>query len=250
MGRLLEQWARTWIGCSRPSLKGEPLLVDPAAWWCHRCGASIVDGVLTDEGCPRCRGGPGVLDGVIRLGSYGGWLRDAISALKYEGWWEVARPLGHLLGERIRALHDLSPEETIVVPMPMPRWRRFGRGVDHAWLLASHAARSLGLPCRQVLLKREGRPQVGSSFSQRREAGTGSIQPRRNRGISRRGANLEGVSIVLIDDVLTSGRTARAAGKCLRSMGSRRVILGTLAVTGSSNPVPGLKGLKKVIQAS
>lgn len=234
--RGLDAWARDWIGWSRPPIESEPILVDSVVDWCQRCGAGT-RGALSGDSCWRCSGRPGMLGGVVRLGSYQGRLRELVGGLKYQGWWEAAGPLGRLLAHRLRdgVLNSggagINPSRTLVVPMPMPRARRFFRGIDHAGLLASAVASELGCPCRGMLSSSGGRTQVGVGRTERmrdRSRGSGSVKKSRFIGL---GTDLNGVSIVLVDDVLTTGRTARHAGRSLEQFGPSRILLAVLAVS-------------------
>jgi len=232
----LDAWIRDWIGWTRPPVEAEPILVDSVIDWCQRCGTGT-RGVPHVDSCWRCFGQPGVLDGVVRLGAYQGRLREMVAGLKYQGWWEVADPLGRLLANRLRdgVLNvggtGIIPSRTLVVPMPMPPARRYFRGIDHAGLLARAVASELGCPCRGLLSRSRGRPQVGVGRTERlqeRSRKVGALQRSRNFRV---GANLEGVSVVLVDDVLTTGRTARQAGRTLKQSGPSRILLAVLAVS-------------------
>lgn len=227
----MDRWARDWIGWSRSPLAGEPVNADPFLDWCIRCGAGVTDSAGTDDGCPHCIGTAGLLNGVIRLGSHEGRLRELVSALKYEGWWEVGDTLGSMLGLRVRDIQTPVPERTVVIPMPMPSMRRFCRGIDHARILAHAVSEVLGCTCQSLLVKSAGPTQVGTSRSQRERSGSGNMRLRRKTDFLAHSTNLEGHTIVLVDDVLTTGRTARCAGRALRQLKPSRILLAVLAVS-------------------
>ncbi|MAA53424.1 MAG: hypothetical protein CMJ41_10500 [Phycisphaerae bacterium] len=230
--RHLDSFLERWFGWSRPPVYEEPVLADSVLQWCPRCGAGC-DGGHDESGCGACRGRSPVFDGVVRLGDHRGELRTLIGGLKYRGHWEVAGPLGRMLALR---LEDgvvpgrlLDPRRTIVVPVPMPLFRRFVRGVDHAALVARAVSCGLGCGYRSLLRQRGGRRQVGLGRNERIRGGTKGrrrFRVRRSQG----GSNLNGYTVVLVDDVLTTGRTAREAGRCLAGLRPSRIVLAVLAV--------------------
>ena len=211
----------------------------PRVDYCPRCGQGLGQGELTSTGCGACRGRRAILDGVVRVGAFRGELAHLIRGLKYGGRWELAGPLGRLLAGRLRErFHALrlpmeDPGDWRVIPMPMPRWRRWYRGLDHAQLLAEFVARHLGLPIIQPLRKRGGRPQATLSRSRRGRSPMDHYRVARQgvRGFGGRVPNLDGLNVILVDDVLTTGRSMRAAGTILRRLGPARIMAAALAVT-------------------
>jgi competence protein ComFC len=110
------------------------------------------------------------------------------------------------------------PRQTLVLPIPVhPRKRRL-RGFDQAARLAEGLADALGLPCgRRVLVRvRDTRPQ-GDPRTTSRSANVAEafrvLRPRR----------VAGRHVLLVDDVTTSGATARECARLLRGAGARRV---------------------------
>ena len=85
-----------------------------------------------------------------------------------------------------------------------------------------------------MLSRADGVQQVGLRRTERvsQAAGGGGEMRIRRKWASER--SLEGLDVVLVDDVLTTGRTARTAAECLRKMGPSRVLLAVLAVSEPS----------------
>ncbi len=124
-----------------------------------------------------------------------------------------------------RHLHLLPlPDFDLVVPVPLGRQRRRERGYNQAEEVARHLARLRGRECVPDGLRRrkETRSQAGLDIDQResnvRDAFVGLRAPR-----------LRGRSILLVDDVLTTGATARAAAQALKTAGVWQVHLLTVA---------------------
>jgi len=178
-------------------------------------------------GCWECSSEPAILDGVVRVGAYVGGCAELVQSLKYGGWWELARPLGERLGWAIRArCGAATAREAAVVAIPSSWSRRWKRGFSPAGLLADAAAREMRANRVHVLWRTHGPAQAGRSRSARLAATARGWHTYPN--VKRR---LRGRSVVLIDDVLTTGRTVRIAGERLRSLGAASVQIGVIAVT-------------------
>lgn len=242
----IDDWFESWIGWSQPPVREESLAVESVLEWCQRCGLGVLES-SEGGGCRRCPDRSTPFDGVLRLGSYEGQLRDQIMSLKYHRRWEYAELLGRAMGMRMQdgvlstSEHKLrmrSHESTLVVPMPMPRGRRFLRGIDHACLLAASMARQLCCRHQQVLRRAEGLPQVGLGRNDRLRRADGGVGGMTIRRKWRAEGVLKGLDVVLVDDVLTTGRTAATAAECLRNMGPSRVLLAVIAVCEPSRSGP------------
>jgi len=225
MDALLEA-ERTLLGFERAPVQA---VLDACGWrpdrvvhYCQWCG--VTRPPLSVD-CEACRGRRLPWELVVRLGAYEHPLAQWICEIKYGRWDAMAHTLGGLLAERVRiraVLGGCSP--SLVVPVPMPPVRRFIRGIDHARCLGKATARRLEVPIASPLAQSAGRPQASRVASDRRRRAS----PFRARWASRR---LDGQTVLLIDDVKTSGRTALSAARALRRCGAGRIILGLLAVS-------------------
>jgi len=233
--RQLDNAAGEWIGWSRLPLGIEPVPADPLVCWCIRCGSSVGTGEATETGCHRCRNRDLPFSEVVRLGCLEAELRSLLLGLKYSGWWEVAQPLGRMLADRLRPVLGNSLHTSVIVPMPMPAGRRLVRGIDHAGLLASAIGKQLNRPvCRELKMAR-CRPQAAVGFSERSRAPLGRIRLRVHPYFNA-SRSLRGRTIVLVDDILTSGRTSMAAAGCLNTLQPSRLILAVGAVRDGKTP--------------
>ena len=227
----VHHWVRSaaaqWLGWRAPPARAvASRWCDPWAHrWCRRCGRQGAAAVAV-VGCAACATEIFPWTGVARLG---GWAQygDAVTALKYRRRWEF----GALLGGRLATVVQLefSPfaaEAAAVVPMPMPGHRRRSRGVDHAALLAQGLAKALHLPLVHALRRRDGPRQSGRSRAQRLAASMPGLC-RTGAGIRLRGP------VLLVDDVLTTGRSAATACRALRC---DSVLLAVVAVAQGSSP--------------
>ena len=107
------------------------------------------------------------------------------------------------------------PPDTVVTWVPMPRSRRIERCIDHGQVLAEAAAKRLGLSCRPLLLRAESRekPQATLNREQREKNLAHAFTP----------AEKISFPVLLIDDVLTTGTTARRCAEALRRGGAENI---------------------------
>jgi len=111
-------------------------------------------------------------------------------------------------------------DSALLMPIPLHRWRLWGRGFNQSALVAKELAKSWEMPVNFESLQRVKRtnPLKGLNHRQRRKAVAGAFR-------ARQGGHLKGRTVVLIDDVLTSGSTAEACARVLRRAGASRVEL-------------------------
>ena len=160
-----------------------------------------------------------------------GRMRDVIHALKYERLHPVGRRLGLLLAEAIASLATEAAAEMLVVPVPLHRGRQAERGFNQSRVLAAEAIAALRkrmpdwrltLAPATLMRLRPTETQAGLTTRQRR------INVRGAFGVSDSSA-VAGKHILLIDDILTTGATARAASRALLQAGAESVWVATLA---------------------
>lgn len=205
---------------------------DAATAFCNRCGQTVGPFEADEFGCVACRDRRLPWDQFVRVGEYLPPLDDWIVEVKFHRFRTFGDELGRLLGQRIafsRCVTD--PASTVVVPVPTTWQRRLERGIDHAGVIAAAAARELDLPVRRPLSRRHRPSQRAVSPGQRARnvAGSFSLTPRAAAG-------LRGKTVILIDDVMTTGATLRAASRALKSLrktgnAPARIVAAVLAVT-------------------
>ena len=189
------------------------LLFPPHCAGCGRVGSFL---------CPHCISslaeGPtrrvSLLDGVVVLGVYEGALRKAIHALKYQGIWRLADPLGELLSERIvGAIGDVD----WVCAVPLHEKRQTERGYNQSALVAEAMAARCGWNYGDALLVRirETQSQVNLGAQERRENVAGAFRAADHL--------VTGQRILIVDDVLTTGATIGACAQALRRAGAQQV---------------------------
>ncbi len=186
---------------------------EPGAY-CPRCGTSAGPYEADADGCPACRTRRLAWECCVRLGAYEGVLRDAVLAAKYTAWRRVGQELGSDLGKAVaQALEqsEIAPASVYICPIATSTRRRLARGVDHTVILAREVARQTGGTLVRGLSREHRPPQTGLSGSARQKNVAKSFRPRLR--VCRK---LSGRTVVLVDDVRTSGATLSAAGRALK----------------------------------
>lgn len=122
-----------------------------------------------------------------------------------------------------RAMARLMPEDAgLLVPVPLHRWRIWSRGFNQAALIATALSRANGVPAELGLLRRVKATPVLRGMGPRGRAKAVSGAFALAEGARDR---LAGKTVVLVDDVHTSGATAGACARALKRGGAARVIL-------------------------
>lgn len=170
---------------------------------CTRCGRRLAATV------PLAGAGPPGLDRAWSVAPHEGVARDLVTALKFRR----LLPVAGLMANR---MHWLAPGSLLtgtVVPVPTARLRSLARGFDPAAEIAAALAAATGLPLRRCLVRTGGGRQLGK----RRVERVGHPPVIHTCGDVPR-------SVLLVDDVLTTGSTLSACARALRAAGAVRVV--------------------------
>ncbi|MCZ6688037.1 MAG: ComF family protein [Planctomycetota bacterium] len=182
---------------------------------CPRCARRLGPHLDGRSACSRCPPALRRLEGVLAAASYEGSVRDLIHRLKFRGERSLAFPLGRLIGATVRAA---SVRPSIVVPVPLHWRRRMARGYNQAELLADVVARDLGVSCRRRAIRRT-RPTLPQS----RLGGVGPRARNVRDAFAPRSRGLSGATILIVDDVLSTGATLSQCALALRQGGAGTV---------------------------
>ncbi|MEN9206673.1 MAG: ComF family protein [Gloeomargarita sp. GMQP_bins_120] len=147
-------------------------------------------------------------------GCYRDALKRVLGALKYQGKAELARPLGHYLGDLwLTGEHGLALKPA-VVPIPLHAAKLQKRGYNQAELLARHFCQYVDLPLYSDLLVRQTETQAQHQLSPvEREANLAAAFACNGR------SHYPRRPVLLLDDIYTTGATARAAQRVLQQAG-------------------------------
>lgn len=184
--------------------------------WCATCNLPFDYDRGPDAQCGQCLAVSPVHDGVRAAVAYGPTARTLALRLKYGGRTAYA-------GTAARLMARLMPEGTeLLVPVPLHRWRIWGRGFNQAALIARELARHSGVPVELDLLRRVKATPVlrGLGARGRTKAVAGAFAV----AAGARDA-LKGKAVVLVDDVHTSGATTDACVRVLKRAGAAKVTI-------------------------
>jgi predicted amidophosphoribosyltransferase len=185
---------------------------------CDRAGAVL---------CRTCRFslvGPAphvTVPGVVAAVPFAGRARNIVLGLKYANRRTVARHLAGVLVNRLLAAGVRPAADVDVVTWaPTSGGRRHRRGYDQAELVARHVAHQLGVPARPLLQRGGGTPQTGLGRAARLVGPPLRARP-----------DAAGRRVLVVDDVVTTGGTLRAARHALLGAGATDVRLAAVAAT-------------------
>jgi ComF family protein len=184
---------------------------------CAACNAPLEQSLGEDALCAACLAEPPAHDGVRAAVAYGPVAKTLVLKLKHGRRIGMARVIG-----RHVARGAAGEPDAILIPVPLHRWRIWRRGFNQSALLAHQVARRTGLSMRTDLIeRRKPTPMLG---------GLGrAARARALRGAfavpSDKKQALKGRTVLLVDDVHTSGATTNACARVLKRAGAARVVV-------------------------
>ena len=189
------------------------LLFPPKCVGCGKEGAYLCDVCIAESPKAPDVSGEG-LETIIAPFQMEGAAREVVHRLKYSGLRVMAEPMGLAMGQHLQR-HQIVPD--LIVPVPLHRKRLRERGYNQAGLLATQVGKWMGVPVDSKGLARTSYtgPQARTVTREERQANVaGAFETRRD---------CTGLSVVVIDDVTTTGSTLEACAAALREAGASHV---------------------------
>jgi ComF family protein len=191
---------------------------------CACCGLRLG---LPAPRCGECLRDPPPYTHTVCAADYGHPWDALIAAFKFHGRAELAGVLAERLLAAVR--HAGHAQPALLLPVPLSAHRLAERGYNQAWELARRLGQRLAIAADATLLQRPidtaaHQAQLGRSERQRNLAAAFMVDPRRRE-------RLRGVHVALVDDVMTTGATAREIGTTLLRAGAAQVDVWVLART-------------------
>lgn len=197
------------------------------AWLCDNCTSLIQ--IPREQHCPFCeivtQAGRtcenhtyAALSGCLAAGYYHDpLLRDALHRYKYEFAEDIAPILSAHLGRMAQKFHTVFPRHALVIPLPLAPTKLRERGFNQTLPLATAVAHVLSLPLSTTLIRiRHGTPQAQLVTEARKTNLTNAFAVTDPSAIKNH-------TVLLIDDVLTTGTTMEAAATALKVAGANDI---------------------------
>ncbi|MFN2181333.1 MAG: phosphoribosyltransferase family protein [Candidatus Promineifilaceae bacterium] len=189
-------------------LKKFPVIEGPC---CMRCGYPLEE---TAANCARCRTESFNLQQVQACFAFSEPIAGVVHRYKYEGLFALAHPLGTLMA---RLWPDWAHPVDVIVPIPLHPRRQRARGFNQAALLAQQLSSHQAVEVNEQILRRVRYtiPQIGLSPTRRKE----NVW----QAFAAEPGSLNGMRVLLIDDVYTTGATMTSAANALLNAGAKSV---------------------------
>ena len=196
---------------------------------CSECGKPVGKFSTRETRCAECKRHPLQFSQASAPLQYSTVTRDLLLKLKFERKPLIASFFADFLAQHFASLYWLVKVD-VVVPAPMHWFKHFARGYNQAELLANGMASQFGMPISNALKKtRHTQPQVRLARSERLKNIGDSIEVRRPEDI-------RGKTVLLIDDVMTTGTTCSECARVMYEAGAEEVFALTVARALMRNP--------------
>lgn len=191
--------------------------------WCSVCALPFEFHMAEGAVCGACAAAPPVYERARAVCLYDDASRPLVLAFKHGRRLEGADAMARWMA---RAAEDILEQDTLLVPVPLHRWRLWRRGFNQSAVLAMAIARLTGREAAPLALHRVRAtpPQAGLSRSARIRNVSGAFAPRPGHE-----AALRGRQVVIVDDVMTTGATLEACARAAMKAGARAAAVLTFA---------------------
>ncbi len=186
--------------------------------FCHGCGVPFAYERPADSLCATCLAHPPEHDGVRAVVRYDDISSLIAMRLKYGS----RLGLANLIAKNLERFAKDICERTLIIPVPLHRWRLWTRGFNQSVLIGRALSKSLDVPMSlDAVLRSKATPPLRSMSSKKRQKTVGNAFALSAHSK----ALISGRPILLIDDIYTSGATTNACAKLLKRAGASQVLV-------------------------
>lgn len=198
-----------------PCWEGLDFLTEP---WCDACGKPFAFAQGSGAKCVSCLKKPPEHDGVRAVVAYDDKSSLLPMRLKYGG----RLGLAELIAEQLeRFLVEIGPD-SVIIPVPLHRWRLWSRGFNQSVLIGRALSKRGGIAIETGLLTRKkATPPLRLMSAKQRHKAVRNAFALANHA----GRKIHGKTVILVDDVYTTGSTANACARMLTAAGAERVLV-------------------------
>lgn len=192
--------------------------------FCAICGAPLPYESEEEITCGSCISNPPRYERAVSVFVYDDASSKLITRYKYHDQTHATFSYARWM---VRAAGELAAKADCIAPVPLHPWRLFTRRYNQAALLAHAISRICQTPYEPQLLKRIKRtsPQTGLARKDRLKNVKRAFTVASNK-------NIKGKSVLLVDDVMTTGATIQECSHVLKRAGAKQVFVATLARRG------------------
>lgn len=193
---------------------------------CQKCGCNLYTNATY---CERCQKANFVFEKGVAVFSYSD-VRDSIAHFKFHYWKRDAIPLGKIMGDYLLTYYpELAKQTELLIPVPMHQKKQKLRGFNQSELLTKVIAQRIKKPYTNTLKRiKETIPQSQLNPEERKQNLQGAFAVENAEEI-------KGKTILLIDDIFTTGTTINECAKVLYKDGANKVLFYGLSVVESES---------------
>lgn len=197
--------------------------IPPQCFVCHAWVPPAKD-VSPGRTCVRCRPHSAVYAFLSPFSYRQHAMAELVHVLKYRRNREVASLFSDMLAAHLAAMRITFPKDSVLIPVPLHKTRERERGFNQSWLIAKMLAEKLGMGVRRDVLKKIKKtvPQM-ELFREER------LKNLRDTFVVHNPLSVQGKTVMLVDDVKTTGATLEEAARILKQTGAKQIWAITVA---------------------
>jgi len=194
---------------------------------CQRCGIRLQAPVQDPMLCPKCRIPDWDCADIRAIGPFKAPLADAVHLLKYSDRRSVVKKLSLFMEQSLAGAEQYRTAD-LILSVPLHPARKRERGYNQAQLLAQALGNLLGKPCPENIIARARHTKTQTKLNKQQR-----LENVKDLFTVRKPEQVKGKTIILVDDVLTTGATIGSCAQALLAAGASKV----LALTAAAAPL-------------